>query len=156
MAFDYEVLRSAAHVGVQREIIYPILTADYGDGYYGGALIGDANGLYRWTLTWSNKHRDQHLITGRTYNSVAVGSAVPIPQYLHEFFYRRMTGSVTGSANEPFWFRDVDHLNINNRTLSLCRMITPVIKKTQDRRNPYLYNFSFQFQQVRGAVAQAT
>lgn len=152
---DYEVLLHAQNAGIQREVEYPVLIADYGDGYYGGAAIGDVNGVYRWTITWSNKHLYLATVTGRTYNSVPVGSAVPIPRYLHEFFYRRMVGSVTGSANEPFWWRDVDHLTQASRTTSLCRMTQTTIKRTQDRRNPLLYNFSFTFQQVRGAVAQS-
>lgn len=155
MAFDYEVLLHAQNAGIQREVDYPVLIADYGDGYYGGAAIGDLNGVYRWTITWSNKHLYLATLTGRTYLNVPVGSAVSIPTYLNQFFYRRMSGSVTGSANEPFWWRDNDHLTQASRTLRLCRMTTTVIKKTQDRRDPFRSSFSFTFQEVRGAVAQS-
>lgn len=156
MAYDYEVLRSAAHQGLTRERSFPVLNANYGDGYFGGATIGDANGLYTYTLTWNDRHRDYPTITGRTYLFVAVGSAVPIPQYLEEFFYRRMVGSVTGSANEPFWFRDVDNLTLGSRTTLLARMLDTKITRRQDPKNPLLYSYSFKFQQVRGFVAQST
>jgi hypothetical protein len=155
MAFDYEVLRAAQHVALVREHEYAHIPADFGDGFYGGATIGDALGLYRWTLTWNDRHRDLPTVTGRTYLNVTVGSAVPIPQYLEEFFYRRMVGSVTGSANEPFWFRDVDHLSIGSRVTSVCRMLDTKITRRQDGKNPLLYSYSIRFQQVRGYVAQS-
>lgn len=155
MAWDYEVLLHAGDSAAQYEVDYPILPVDFGDGYTGSALIGDVNGLYGWTINWGSKHLYLKTVTGRTYLNVAVGSAVPIPQYLNQFFYRRMSGNITGSANEPFWWRASDHITQGSRTLRLCEMTHTKIKITQDRRNPYLYNCSFSFREVRGKVAQS-
>jgi hypothetical protein len=146
---DYEILLDTGSAGLRRNTTYPVLDADFGDGYYASILIGDPNGVKDYTLSWSNVHRDhQTLFQPRTYNSVNVGSPTNRFRYISEFVYRRL-----GSGNTPFWFEDVD-AKAGLRTLLLCRFIPFTLTQTQDRREPLLYSYSIQFKQIRGAPAQ--
>ncbi|MGE0131880.1 MAG: hypothetical protein AB7U82_27670 [Blastocatellales bacterium] len=147
---DYEKLQDVGTSGLQREREYPILDADFGDGYYVAIVIGDTAGVRKWTLTWSNAHRDAGpLIQAKTYNNVNIGSPTSRFQYVTGFLHRMLS-----AGNTPFWFEDVDNVS-GLRTLTLCRLLPKTYQQRQDRRNPLIYNFSIQFQQIRGAPAQS-
>lgn len=120
-----------------------------GDGYYAGAIVGDTAGIQRFTLTWSSAHRDAPLIQGHTYTAVPVGSVVPRPLYLRQFFARQIA-----AGNRPFWIRVPDSPVFGSRSLVLCKLTTLKINQKQDSRNPLLYNYSVSFAQVRGVPAQ--
>lgn len=128
----------------------PVLTADYGDGYYSGAIIGSTLGLRSWTVSWRNKHRDWPQVQPKTYNGVNVGGLVSIPQYLTDFFARRMQ-----AGNDPFWFRDVNSLVVNDRIERLVRFVENSLQYQQDGRDPLRWNFSVKIIEVRGAAAQS-
>ena len=146
---DYEVFLDRGNAPLVREITYPILDADFGDGFYGSALVGDANGVRKITLSWSKVHRDGQTIQPRTYNLVNIGSPVSRYKYAWDFIYRRLS-----AGNTPFWFADVD-AKTGFRTVMMCRLIPFTVSFRQDGKNPLLYNYSFSFQQLRGAPAQS-
>lgn len=146
---DYEVFLDSGSAGLRRGINYPILDADFGDGYYAAALVGDQNGTREYTLTWNNIVRDPGTtLQPRTFNFASVGGPVSRYKYIWDFLARR-----AAAGNNPFWFEDVDAKS-GFRTVVLCRLIPQTFTQTQDRRNPLLYSYSIQFKQIRGAPAQ--
>lgn len=150
---DYEVLLDAGSAGIQRELddSEAIVGADLGNGYYASAIVGEVNGIYRYTLTWKNVHRDKVTYQAKTYNAVNIGSPMTRLKYLEAFVARRVA-----AGNDPFWFYDVDHPTVASRRLTMCRLIEPVkLIQTQDSKNSLLWSYGLKFQQIRGAPAQS-
>lgn len=150
---DYEVLLDAGSAGIQRERDSSEATvgADLGNAFYASAIVGEVLGIYRWTLTWKQIHRDKVTIQAKTYNAVNIGSTMTRLKYLEAFVARRVA-----EGNSPFWFYDVDHPVVASRRLTLCRLIDPVkLIQTQDGKNSLLWSYSLKFQQIRGAPAQS-
>lgn len=149
---DYEVLIDAGQAGIQREFDYSeaVAGADLGNAFYTGAIVGEVDGVLRWTLTWKKVHRDKTVLQARTYNFVDIGSPMKRAQYLEEFVHRRIQG-----GNDPFWFRDVNHPILEMRRLTLCRLMEPVkLIQTQDSSDSYLWSYGLKFQMQRGAPDQ--
>ncbi len=141
---------AAGHTGLQRSIGFPVLQADFGDGYYASAIIGSTLGLRSWTVTWRNKHRDYPLIQAKTYNNVDVGTPVPVVQYITDFFTRRLQ-----NGNDPFWFKDINALNPGDRIDRLCRFVENTLQFQQDSRDPLRWSISVKIVEVRGVAAQS-
>ena len=147
---DYELWLDSGSAGIKRSITYPILDADFGDGFYASVLAGDLNGTREYTLTWNNINRDQSaLVQPRTFNSIGIGAPVTRYKYIWDFLFRRLS-----TGNSPFWFEDVDY-KPGSRTILLCRLIPATFPQQQDRRNPLLYAYSIQLTQIRGAPPQS-
>lgn len=149
---DYEILLDIGSAGLTMEDdgTEAIADADLGDGYYAAAIVGETAGIRRFMFTWNNAHRDGATIQGKTYNNVNVGSAVSRPVYFRQFFLRRIA-----AGNDPFWVTIPDNKVAGSRTTILCRMTDKKLSQKQDRKNPLLYDYSFKFQQIRGAAAQS-
>jgi hypothetical protein len=147
---DYERLVDVGSAGLVRERDYPILDADFGDGFYAAVTVGDPDGVFRWTLNWTNAHRDfGPQIQAVTKNGSNIGFPESRFAYIGNFVDRQLS-----NGNTPFWFEDVNSVS-GLRTELLVRFITKTFKTQQDRRNPLIYTFSIQFQQIRGAPAQS-
>ncbi len=146
---DYEVLQDMGNGALKRKTPLPILEADFGDGYYADALIGDSAGTKIWTFNWRKAHRDSGpLIQAITYNSVNIGSPVSRFNYFLQFLGRRVT------VNRCFWIYDPDRKS--SRPAYLCRVVdlANAIQQQQDAQNALFYQFNLTIQQVRGAPAQ--
>ncbi len=147
---DYEKLMDVGSQGLLRAFDYPILDANLGDGFYAAVIVGDSSGLRRGKLVWSNAHRDAgYLIQAKTYLGSNIGSPVSRHRYIQQLVHRCLS-----NGNQPFWIEDVDDVG-GARTVVLCRLLPLTFEQQQDRRNPLLYSFSIQYQQIRGAPAQS-
>lgn len=54
-----EILVDVGTVGLQRTISYPMLTADFGSGYYAAVITGDNDGDRTWKCVWSGTRHDK-------------------------------------------------------------------------------------------------
>lgn len=149
---DYEHLLDIGTAGLTIEIdgSEAIAEADLGNAYYAAAIIGETAGIYRFTFTWNNSHRDGATIQAKTKNGANIGSPVSRPVYFKQFFLRRIA-----AGNDPFWVTIPDNKVALSRTSILCRLIDKKISQKQDSKNPLLYDYSIKFQQIRGAAAQS-
>ena len=147
---DYEVLQDLGDGALKRATKLPILEADFGDGFDASVTVGDTAGVLTWTFAWRNAHRDSgSLIQAKTYNNTNIGSPVSRFNYIRQFIGRRVTN------NRYFWVYDPDRAS--SRPAYLCRIVNlaEALQQQQNNRNPLLYQFSIQVQQVRGAPAQS-
>ena len=147
---DYEIIQDIGNGALQRELMLPILEAEFGDGYFATAIVGSTAGTYKWSLTWKSAHRDGgYQIQPVTFLGSNIGSPVSRFNYYRDFILRRVTSS------PYFWLYDPDRPS--SRPAYICRIVNlaDVFKQQQNNRNPLLYQFKLTIQQVRGAPAQS-
>lgn len=92
MPEEYEQLELLGSFGLEEEISFDFLEADYGDGYEDSALIGSAAGLRAWRLKYN-------VLPGTLDNAPEAGplSMQSRADYLWDFFCQRKA-----EGNKPF------------------------------------------------------
>jgi hypothetical protein len=142
-----DVLQDAGQTGALRRHEYAILQAEFGDGFYRAALIGDTFGLWSYTLTWSDIPRDGLGIQRKAKNGSFIGAPIPRSRYMIELHAICMS-----AGNKPFWFQDFDRPGFERLPLKLVRFTSPVFEMQQSSANRAIWSYSADIQEVRGFV----
>lgn len=117
---DLETLATTGFLFTETGVEIAVLTADFGDGYEAGALIGSPEGLRTWSVkidvlpdNFEYIGEGLLLLEDGTFLLAENGETISLPydagietgetraEYLWQLFLRSK-----GAGNQPFWFED--------------------------------------------------
>ena len=151
-----ELLLDIGTVNFTRGFEFETVTADFGGGWYAGAVL-DAVPIRTWQLTWAGMYHDPYerpaLVQPRYQDGSTLEDLQSRPKYLQRFFARRMT-----NGNEPFYLVDPFELGDPAQpTYWLARMdVTTLVFNQGDERQRWSYGVKVKFARVPGTLSQIT